>query len=423
MIKKEIVAMLLAGGQGSRLGVLTQKMAKPAVSFGGKYSIIDFPLTNCINSAIDTVGVLTQYQPLRLNSHIGIGIPWDLDRNIGGVSILSPYEDKRGGSWFSGTANAIYQNLEYIEAYNPDYVLILSGDHIYKMDYEVVLDFHKAHDAAITIAVMPVPWEEAKRFGIVVTDEEHRIMEFEEKPENPKSNLASMGIYIFSWPVLRQALIDLKDEPGCDFGMHVIPYIFGKGEKVVAYSFHDYWKDVGTLQSYWEANMELISLVPAFNLYETFWPVYTLSETIRPQYIGESAQIERSIISEGAEIYGRVENSVIGVGVVIEEGAVVRDSIIMNDVVIGQGAVLDHCIVAEKCHIGERTNIGVGEFAESKYDKKVYNTELTVIGEKSVIPNGVSIGRNVAIMGVTDEKDYPNGYLESGGFVIKAGEE
>ena len=231
MIKKEMIAMLLAGGQGSRLGVLTQKVAKPAVSFGGKYRIIDFPLSNCINSGIDTVGVLTQYQPLRLNAHIGIGIPWDLDRNVGGVTILPPYERSKGSDWYTGTANAIYQNLEYMEAYNPEYVLILSGDHIYKMDYEVMLDYHKANNADVTIAAMPVPIEEASRFGILITDETNRITEFEEKPAVPRSNLASMGIYIFSWPVLRDALIRLKDEPGCDFGKHIIPYCHGKGDR------------------------------------------------------------------------------------------------------------------------------------------------------------------------------------------------
>ena len=282
MIKKEMIAMLLAGGQGSRLGVLTQKVAKPAVSFGGKYRIIDFPLSNCINSGVDTVGVLTQYQPLRLNSHIGIGIPWDLDRNVGGVTILPPYERSKGSDWYTGTANAIYQNLEYMEAYNPEYVLILSGDHIYKMDYEVMLDYHKANNADITIAAMPVPIEEASRFGILITDEHNRITEFEEKPAVPRSNLASMGIYIFSWPVLKEALIKMKDEPGCDFGKHIIPYCHAKGDRSFAYEYNGYWKDVGTLGSYWEANMELIDIIPEFNLYEesrlsTLLPMLTLS--------------------------------------------------------------------------------------------------------------------------------------------------
>ncbi|MBP3701137.1 MAG: NTP transferase domain-containing protein, partial [Lachnospiraceae bacterium] len=264
MIKKEMIAMLLAGGQGSRLGVLTAKVAKPAVAFGGKYRIIDFPLSNCINSGIDTVGVLTQYQPLKLNTHIGIGIPWDLDRNIGGVTVLPPYEMSRNSEWYTGTANAIYQNVNYIDTYNPEYVLILSGDHIYKMDYEVMLDYHKANNADVTIAAMPVPMEEAHRFGILVTNDQHQITQFEEKPANPSSNLASMGIYIFSWPVLRHALLTLADQPNCDFGKHVIPYCFQNGKAMYAYEFNGYWKDVGTLTSYWEANMELIDLVPVF---------------------------------------------------------------------------------------------------------------------------------------------------------------
>ena len=304
MIKKEMIAMLLAGGQGSRLGVLTAKVAKPAVAFGGKYRIIDFPLSNCINSGIDTVGVLTQYQPLRLNTHIGIGIPWDLDRNIGGVSILPPYEKSSNSEWYTGTANAIYQNLDYMETFNPDYVLILSGDHIYKMDYEVMLDFHKENHADVTIAAMPVPLKEASRFGIVITDDDNRITEFEEKPEHPRSNLASMGIYIFSWPVLRDALLKLSDQPGCDFGKHIIPYCHQNDKRLFAYEYNGYWKDVGTLSSYWEANMELIDIIPEFNLYEEFWKIYTNSDIIPPQYISDQSVIERSIIGDGAEIYG-----------------------------------------------------------------------------------------------------------------------
>ena len=271
VIKKEMIAMLLAGGQGSRLGVLTSKVAKPAVAFGGKYRIIDFPLSNCINSGIDTVGVLTQYQPLRLNTHIGIGMPWDLDRNNGGVTILSPYERSAGSDWYSGTANAIYQNIDYIDTYNPEYVLILSGDHIYKMDYEVMLDYHKENNAAVTIACMPVPWEEASRFGVVITDDTGKVTDFEEKPANPRSNLASMGIYIFTWKVLREALIKMRSVPGCDFGKHILPECLENGERLFAYEYNGYWKDVGTLGSYWEANMELIDIIPEFNLYEEFW--------------------------------------------------------------------------------------------------------------------------------------------------------
>lgn len=421
VIKKEMIAMLLAGGQGSRLGVLTQKVAKPAVSFGGKYRIIDFPLSNCINSGVDTVGVLTQYQPLRLNTHIGIGIPWDLDRNVGGVTILPPYEKSKGSDWYTGTANAIFQNLEYMETYNPDYVLILSGDHIYKMDYEVMLEYHKANNADVTIAAMPVPIEEASRFGIVITDEHNRITEFEEKPANPRSNLASMGIYIFSWPALKEALLALSEEPGCDFGKHVIPYCHGKGERIFAYEYNGYWKDVGTLGSYWEANMELIDIIPEFNLYEEYWKIYTRRDIIPPQYIAPEAVIERSIIGEGTEIYGEVHNSVIGAGVTIEAGAVVRDSIVMRNSVIGAGAKVDKAIVAEDTAIGAGAELGVGEYAPSTYDPKVYQFDLVTIGEHSVIPENVKIGKNTAISGVTVLEDYPDGLLASGDSIIKAG--
>lgn len=422
MIKKEMIAMLLAGGQGSRLGVLTQKMAKPAVSFGGKYRIIDFPLSNCINSGIDTVGVLTQYQPLRLNAHIGIGIPWDLDRNIGGVTVLPPYERSDNSEWYSGTANAIYQNLDYIDSYNPDYVLILSGDHIYKMDYEVMLDYHKANKADVTIATMSVPYEEASRFGIVLTDEDRKITEFEEKPEHPRGNLASMGIYIFSWPVLREALVKMSDVSNCDFGKHIIPYCHEKGMRLFAYEFNGYWKDVGTLTSYWEANMELISLIPVFNLYEEFWKIYTNTDILPPQYISENAQVDHSIISEGAEIYGEVYSSVIGAGVVIESGAVVRNSIIMKNAVIGKNTKVERSIIAESVKIGDNVTVNCGEDKPSKYDAKIYSGGLVTIGENSYIPNNVAIGKNVAILGTTVPEDYPNGFLDSGEYIIKAGD-
>ncbi len=421
VIKKEMIAMLLAGGQGSRLGVLTAKVAKPAVSFGGKYRIIDFPLSNCINSGVDTVGVLTQYQPLRLNTHIGIGIPWDLDRNVGGVTILPPYEKSKGSDWYTGTANAIYQNLEYMETYNPDYVLILSGDHIYKMDYEVMLDYHKANNADITIAAMPVPIEEASRFGVVITDESNRILEFEEKPAQPRSNLASMGIYIFSWPVLREALVKMKDEPGCDFGKHIIPYCHEKGDRVFAYEYNGYWKDVGTLGSYWEANMELIDIIPEFNLYEEYWRIYTKSDIIPPQYISGEAKIEKSIIGEGSEIYGQVINSVIGAGVTIEKGAVVRDSIIMQRSRIGADAKVEKAIIAEDVTVGAGSQLGVGEYAPSTYNQKVYQFDLVTIGEHSVIPDHVKIGKNTAISGITQREDYPDGLLASGDYIVKAG--
>ena len=414
MIKKEMIAMLLAGGQGSRLGVLTEKVAKPAVAFGGKYRIIDFPLSNCINSGIDTVGVLTQYQPLRLNTHIGIGIPWDLDRNEGGVTVLPPYEKSTSSEWYTGTANAIYQNLAYMEQYNPDYVLILSGDHIYKMDYEVMLDFHKANKADITIACMPVPIEEASRFGIMVTDESNRITEFEEKPEHPSSNLASMGIYIFSWPVLKDALIALKDQNGCDFGKHILPYCKEKGQRLFAYEYNGYWKDVGTLGSYWEANMELIDIIPDFNLYEEFWRIYTKGDVIPPQYISEDAVVDKCIIGEGTEVYGEVHNSVIGPNVVIGRGSVIRDSIIMKNTSVGENVVMDKAIVAEDVVVGNNVVIGCGEEAPNVLKPAVYSFGLAAIGENSVIPDNVKIGKNTAISGVTTKEDYPDGELAAG---------
>ena len=417
-----MIAMLLAGGQGSRLGVLTSDVAKPAVSFGGKYRIIDFPLSNCINSGIDTVGVLTQYQPLVLNSHIGIGIPWDLDRNNGGVAVLPPYERSDTSEWYTGTANAIYQNLKYMERYNPEYVLILSGDHIYKMDYEAMLDFHKQKNADVTIAAIPVPMEEASRFGVVLTDEDKQITEFEEKPEHPRSNLASMGIYIFSWPVLRDSLIAMKDQSNCDFGKHIIPYCHEGGKRLFAYEFNDYWKDVGTLGSYWEANMELIDLIPEFNLYEEYWKIYTKQDIIEPQYIAKDAVVERSIIGAGAQIYGQVSNCVLGAGVTVEEGAVLKDSIIMKNTYIGKDAYVEKAIIAENCTIGEGDEIGVGEEAESKLNAKIYAFGLVTIGEHSVIPPHVKIGKNTAIKGKTTMDDYPDAALPSGGYIIKAGE-
>ena len=422
MIKKEMIAMLLAGGQGSRLGVLTAKVAKPAVSFGAKYRIIDFPLSNCINSGIDTVGVLTQYQPLRLNTHIGIGMPWDLDRNNGGVTVLPPYEKSTNSEWYTGTANAIYQNIDYIDTYNPDYVLILSGDHIYKMDYELMLDFHKENGADVTIAAMPVPMEEASRFGIVITDENGQITEFEEKPEHPRSSLASMGIYIFSWPVLRQALIDKREQPSCDFGKHIIPYCFENGNPMFAYEFNGYWKDVGTLGSYWEANMELIDIIPEFNLYEEFWKIYTKSDAIAPEYISADAKVTRSLISGASTICGEVSGSVIGSNVTIEEGAIVRDSIIMKGTTIGKGAVIDKAIIAEDVEVGEGVVMGIGEEVPNQLQPKIYSFGLVTVGEDSYIPPNVKIGKNTAISGNTTRSDYPDGILESGKSIIKAGD-
>ena len=422
MIRKEMIAMLLAGGQGSRLGVLTSKVAKPAVAFGGKYRIIDFPLSNCINSGIDTVGVLTQYQPLRLNTHIGIGIPWDLDRNNGGVTVLPPYEKSNNSEWYSGTANAIYQNMNYMEQYNPEYVLILSGDHIYKMDYEVMLDFHKENNADVTIATMPVPLEESSRFGIVIADEDKRIQDFEEKPEHPRSNLASMGIYIFSWKVLKEALTAMKDQSNCDFGKHIIPYCHEKKQRLFAYEYNGYWKDVGTLGSYWEANMELIDLIPEFNLYEEYWKIYTKSDIIQPQYLSADSIVEKSIIGEGSEIYGEVHSSVIGAGVTIGKGSVVRDSIIMKGTQIGENVVIDKAIIAENCSIGDNVTLGVGEEKPNKFNEKIYSFGLVTIGEDSEVPSNVSVGKNTAISGMTTKEDYPEGILDSGEVIIKAGD-
>ena len=417
-----MIAMLLAGGQGSRLGVLTAKVAKPAVSFGGKYSIIDFPLSNCVNSGVDTVGVLTQYRPLRLNGHIGIGIPWDLDRNNGGVTVLPPYERSGDSEWYSGTANAIYQNLEFMENYNPEYVLILSGDHIYKMDYEEMLSRHKAKGANVTIATMAVPWEEAPRFGVVIADENGKINEFEEKPAHPRSNLASMGIYIFTWEVLKDALIALADVPGCDFGKHVIPYCHEKYGDIYTYEFSGYWKDVGTLSSYWEANMGLVDIVPEFNLYEEFWKIYTKENAAMPQYIAPGASTTQALIGEGSVIKGTIRHSVLSANVVVEEGAEVVDSILMMGTHVGKGAKIYKAIVAENTVIGDGAVLGVGEYAESKLDKRVYASDLVTIAENSVIPDNVTIGKNTAISGVTLPEDYPGGKLEDGGYIIKGGE-
>ena len=360
MIKKEMIAMLLAGGQGSRLGVLTKNVAKPAVSFGGKYSIIDFPLSNCINSGVDTVGVLTQYKPLRLNAHIGIGIPWDLDRNRGGVTILQPYESQNGADWFSGTANAIYQNIEYIDNYNPDYVLILSGDHIYKMDYADMLSCHKANNADCTIAVLPVPMKEASRFGIMNTDDEGRIVEFEEKPEHPKSNLASMGIYIFNWKQLRKELISDMTAEGShhDFGKDIIPNFLNAEKRLYAYKFEGYWKDVGTIDSLWEANMDLLDKNNKLDLNDPSWKIYTEDATALPQYIGAEATVERAFITQGCVVDGTVKNSVLFTGAKVAAGAKVIDSVLMPGAEVAEGAVVTRALVADGIKIGKNAVVG-----------------------------------------------------------------
>ena len=359
-MKKEMIAMLLAGGQGSRLGVLTAKVAKPAVTFGGKYRIIDFPLSNCINSGIDTVGVLTQYQPLRLNTHIGIGIPWDLDRNEGGVTILPPYEKAEKTEWYTGTANAIYQNLAYMEQYHPDYVLILSGDHIYKMDYEVMLDYHKSHNADVTVAVMPVPQEDASRFGIVITDGKGKIQEFQEKPEHPKSNLASMGIYIFNWKLLRKMLVaDMKDPDSAhDFGKNIIPQMLADGKTLLAYEFKGYWKDVGTIDSLWEANMDLLDKKDELDLGAYSWKIYTADVSTLPAYIGEEAETDRVYITQGCECSGKVTHTVMFTNSKVAEGATVTDSVLMPGAVVDEGATVTRAMIANGVRIGKGAVVG-----------------------------------------------------------------
>ncbi|MCL1787108.1 MAG: glucose-1-phosphate adenylyltransferase [Defluviitaleaceae bacterium] len=420
MRKKEMMAMLLAGGQGSRLGVLTAHKAKPAVSFGGKYRIIDFPMSNCINSGVETVGVLTQYMPLELNQHIGIGTPWDLDRRAGGVTVLAPYMKSERGEWYMGTADAIYQNIDYIDQYSPEYVLILSGDHIYKMDYSQMLDFHKENRCDVSIAALTVPWEEASRFGLMNVRDDNRIYEFEEKPKEPKSNLANMGIYIFNWDVLRDALErDNKVHEDSDFGMHVLPMLLAEGKRMFAYPFSGYWKDVGTIESYWAANMDLIQTLPEFNLYESFQKIYTHADHQPPMYAGKNSEIKGSIVSEGCEVLGKVYYSVIGTNVIIEEGAVVKDSIVMGDCYIGKDAYIDHCIIDTGCTIGDGVEIGLGENVPNVYKPKIYNTGISVLGENSVIPDSVKIGMNCVILGKTTPKDYPDNTLESGQSIIK----
>ena len=381
--------MLLAGGQGSRLYSLTKNLAKPAVPFGGKYRIIDFPLSNCVNSGIDTVGVLTQYQPLVLNEYIGSGQPWDLDRQEGGVFVLPPYQKSSGSDWYTGTANAIYQNLPFIERYNPEYVLILSGDHIYKMDYEKMLKFHKEKEADCTIAVLQVPMEEAPRFGIMNAQEDGKIYEFEEKPAHPKSNLASMGIYIFTWKKLREYLEQDAKTPGSanDFGKNIIPSMLAANEQMYAYAFDGYWKDVGTIDSLWEANMDLLDPKVPLSLYDPDWKIYARNPALPPHYIAPGAHVQNSMVTEGCVIEGTVDFSVVFAGVTIEEGAVVRDSIIMPGSVIQKGAVVDYAIVAEQTIIGE--NAVVGARPEGMED--ISGWGVTVIG------SGVAIGAGVHI--------------------------
>ena len=362
MGKSEIVAMILAGGQGSRLGVLTKKLAKPAVPFGGKYRIIDFPLSNCSNSGIYTVGVLTQYKPLELNAHIGIGSPWDLDRRDAGVRILPPYQEEKGGNWYKGTANAIYQNTEFIDSYNPEYVLILSGDHIYKMNYDEMLEFHKNSGADGTIAVIKVPLNEASRFGIMNTREDHSIYEFEEKPKVPKSTLASMGIYIFNWKTLKKYLREdeLDRFSSNDFGKNIIPKMIKDNLKMMAYPFEGYWKDVGTIQSLWEANMDLLDEDNKLNLYDKEWKIYSSNQVSIAQYIGEEALIKNSLIVEGCTVYGNVEDSVLFQGVKIGKKAIIKDSVIMPNASIGDNVIIEKAIIGSDAIIRKGCRIGDG---------------------------------------------------------------
>lgn len=363
MVKKEIVAMILAGGQGSRLGVLTKNLAKPAVPFGGKYRIIDFPLSNCSNSGIYTVGVLTQYKPLELNSHIGIGDTWDLDRRDGGVRILPPYQKEKGGDWYKGTANAIYQNIEFIDRYEPEYVLILSGDHIYKMDYDEMLEFHKQKEADATIAVIEVPMHEASRFGIMNTNDDLSIYEFEEKPENPKSNNASMGIYIFNWKSLKKFLQEdeMDESSSNDFGKNIIPKMLNDGNRLVAYPFKGYWKDVGTIESLWEANMDLLKSENELSLYDDEWRIYSANPLRPAQYIGPNAKVRGSLIVEGCIVHGTVENSVLFQGVYVGKDTVIKDAVIMPNTKIEADSVIQKAIIGSEVHIKRNCKVGSGE--------------------------------------------------------------
>ena len=358
---KEMIAMILAGGRGSRLYALTDKLAKPAVPFGGKYRIIDFPLSNCVNSDIDTVGILTQYQPLLLNEYIGNGQPWDLDRLYGGVHVLQPYEQASGSDWYKGTANAIYQNIGFIDRYDPKYVIILSGDQICKQDYADFLRFHKEKNAEFSVAVMEVPWSEAPRFGLMVTDENDRISEFQEKPKNPKSNLASMGIYIFNWDVLKKYLTEDEADPTSDndFGKNVIPALLRDGRRMYAYRFAGYWRDVGTIDSLWEANMEVLDPENSgIDIFDKTWKIYSRNPVLPAQKIGPRAIVQDSLVTEGCKIYGNVRHSVLSAGVVVEEGATVEDAVLMDGVVVKAGAVVKRCILAEDVVVGAGAKIG-----------------------------------------------------------------
>lgn len=398
--KKEMIAMLLAGGQGSRLGILTNHVAKPAVPFGGKYRIIDFAISNCVNSGIDTIGVLTQYRPLELNAYIGNGQPWDLDRLFGGITILPPYMKAEAGEWYKGTANAIYQNIEYIEMSNPTYVLILSGDHIYKMNYKMMLDYHMQRNADCTIAVINVPYEEASRFGVLNTDENLKIYEFEEKPANPKSTLASMGVYIFNWEKLKAYLIadEADRHSDNDFGKNIIPRMLQDGENLFAYEYKGYWKDVGTVESLWEANMDLLNPDVPIELNDPPWKIYSRNGILPPQYIGENAKLKNSSISEGCSIDGEIENSIIFPGVTVQKGSVIRNSILMPGVTVGSGTIVEYTIIAADTVIGSNVRLGAGKEAleQGKHPDISVIGQNIFIADDTVIPAGAMVGESIS---------------------------
>lgn len=401
-MEKEMIAMLLAGGQGSRLYALTEKLAKPAVPFGGKYRIIDFPLSNCVNSGIDTVGILTQYQPLVLNEYIGNGQPWDLDRLYGGVHVLPPYQKASGSDWYKGTANAICQNISFIERYHPKYVIILSGDQICKQDYSDFLKFHKEKNAEFSVAVMEVPWEEASRFGLMVADENDKITEFQEKPKNPKSNLASMGIYIFNWDILKQYLLEDDADPNSenDFGNNIIPNLLRDGRDMYAYHFDGYWKDVGTIHSLWEANMEVLDPEHSgIDLFDENWKIYSRNSGMPGHHIASTAHVENSMITDGCKVAGTVKHSILFTGVKVEEGAVVEDAVVMGQTIIRSGAVVKHCIVAENVLIESDAVVGAmpenGEDGVATIASNVRIGKGAKIGPKAMVRNQVKDGEEV----------------------------
>jgi len=413
---KNVVAMILAGGQGTRLGLLTDEIAKPAVPFGGKYRIIDFTLSNCVNSDIFNVGILTQYRPHALSKHIGIGRHWDLDRKDGGVVMLPPFQGRSDADWYSGTANAVYQNIDFIDSFNPEIILVLSGDHIYAMDYNEIIDFHFSKIADGTIACMRVPMSEASRFGLMITNFEGRIMEFQEKPQQPKSNLASLGIYVFNWSFLKVKLIEDARDPNSahDFGKNIIPRIISDNSgQLYAFNFEGYWRDVGTLQAYWESNLELTRPVPGLNLHEPTWRFYTHTEEYPPAYFSPEAKIRSSLISEGCEVYGTVENSLLFQGVHIGKGSIIRDSVVMTNCIIGEHCTIEKAIISERTIIGNSVQLGFGEEKPNKVSPEIYNGGLVIVGSDVKIPDNVLVGKNTAIWNHVGEKQF-EGEVPSG---------